>query len=62
VCSHEPAQGLADPRHRSLLTAPLRWAGLADGARRMRVMLFQDYREREKAPFLVFQVAIKVCF
>lgn len=43
----------------TVLTAPLRWVGLADGSKEVRVELFKNFREVDKAPFTVFQVAIK---
>lgn len=46
---------------RSVLTAPLHWVGLGSSSHTERVLLFRDYKEQEKLPFLVFQVAIKVC-
>ncbi|KAL4452355.1 hypothetical protein ABPG75_008017 [Micractinium tetrahymenae] len=44
---------------RSLATAPLRWVGLASDIRRVRVLLFSNYREKAAVPLMVARVAIK---
>lgn len=44
---------------RSLALAPLRWAGLAHGPRRVRVPLFTNYREKREVPFMAAHIAIK---
>lgn len=45
---------------RSLLSAPLRWLGLASDMRRVRVPLFTNFHEKRDVPFTVAHVAVKV--
>lgn len=46
------------PRRR-LATAPLRWVGLVTRQPALKVPLFQNYRDKQQAPFMAFQLAIK---